>query len=401
MMCCVITRYHVMAGVDRHTSWVQQPIPPWLPIGPHFVGAMCQFGPWWMAKPNRSTTIDTVIGAPMSRGFEIGMFIPHLGVNSIFLLAIYLLTSSSQAHFGVSSVLIEVDGSGSGPVAVALFLFANPQLNCDDFSFYPGPLPTGLLLAPNTIVAGLTIGDLIAGIYSMILSSLATALIGFVTGKIGPGLRWMGGKLSPFVKAGAGKVIRGTDRLVSGMIVRFSTKRLGPFFAYKMFTGVVGEAGGALSRVLGAFARSPIGKATDKEAMKILETLLGFAIGSPAGYGMPGAPLGSLPIQQVASYIGVGADRMAGEWGLNEYFNDGALIPTFPFVMPESAAEAVITPMQGPLGAVKPSLDEAAKNMEPTVQQQTEPLRNTQSPIPLTSDAVNAVLSDLLFGDDK
>src|SRR5262245_1926935 len=124
MMCCVITRYHPMIGCDVHTAQPSFPVPPPVPGTPHFVAAVARLGPWWMAKDQESEKVDTAAGVPLSKVFDIGMLIPHIGANSPLLMLLLTLKSSSQGHFGVASVRTD-----KGPVAVGLFLVANPQLD--------------------------------------------------------------------------------------------------------------------------------------------------------------------------------------------------------------------------------------------------------------------------------
>jgi hypothetical protein len=308
MMCCVITRYHPMVGCDLHTSQVAfpVPIPPPIPYMPHFAAALVRIGPWWMAEPRESPTVETAAGAAMAKIFDIGMFIPQLGVNSPIILAFLWLLSCSQAHFGVASVQIKTN-DGQGPVAVALALVANPQLNCNDALPLPKiapeplplPLPTGILLAPNTVVAGLTLGDLLAGILSMVLTSV--------------------------------------------------------------ITGAIGAAVGALGKPLNALASRIIGRTVGPLGEKILGTLLGWVVGSPAGYSFSLPNLGSLLnspiIQGLSESAGSLVDSVANRWGLNDYFNDVALIPTFPLTGPVPAVPVPASAVEGPLSLLQGPLD--------------------------------------------
>jgi hypothetical protein len=193
MMCAVITRFHWMLGCDFHTAQPTFPVPPPLPFTRHVVFAIARVGPWWMAHPQESPTIDTGIGHPLAKTFDIGMLIPHIGPNHPLLLALLTLMSSSQGHFGLSRVTIKTN-SGDGPVAVALGLVINPQLNCNDALPAPKvvpfslPLPTGILFTPNNVVGGLTLGDFIAGILSMALTMIVTAAINVGTFLLSKGI---------------------------------------------------------------------------------------------------------------------------------------------------------------------------------------------------------------------
>lgn len=354
MMCCVITRYHPMVGCDLHATWPTMPLPAPVPMGPHFVAAVSRVGPWWMAEPNRSTMVETAAGQPLSKVFDIGMFIPHLGPNHPLLLVILLLTSSSQGHFGVSSVEIQVN-AGKGPVAVALALVVNPQLNCNDRMFFPIPLPTGILITPNTVVAGLTLGDLLAGLLSMVITSAVTAVIGLALNKIaGPVVKWVGGR---FVNL--------SHSLLGRIVMRMPDRYFRVFFQGTLI-------GAILAKRFGPHADALFGM------------LLGWSVGSPTGYAFPFAPLPGVlenlfpsvqqpdtsaigPIQGLTDTLGKGVDGWANQWGLNDYFNDVALIPTFPVAMPvpASAVTGPLSAMQGPLDVGTAVADPVANFVEP------------------------------------
>lgn len=109
-----------MFGCDLHASWVgfPGPVPPMVPVAPHYVGAMSQFFIWHEADAMRSPTVDTAAGQPLRKIFDIGRLIPHVGVNSPFIIGLLILGSSSQGHFGVSSVQMQTN-DGQGPVAGA------------------------------------------------------------------------------------------------------------------------------------------------------------------------------------------------------------------------------------------------------------------------------------------
>ena len=158
MMCCVIANLHPMVGVDFHDGFPCFPtnIPiPIVPLAPHIVFAMVRFGPWWQASSSENTNVHVPFGNAMAKGFDIGMLVPHItapALDSFIYMALDTLMSSSQGFFGVESVQ-----TSQGPIAVALLEIVNLQIDCET----PCGLPTGLLLAPSTVVAGLTLGDLL------------------------------------------------------------------------------------------------------------------------------------------------------------------------------------------------------------------------------------------------
>lgn len=300
MMCCVITRFHQMMGVDFHASALgfPIPIPPPVPQMVHMVSATVRFGIWFQAKDKESEKVDTYAGAPMSKIFDIGMFIPHLGINHPIVLGFLSACSSSQGHFGVASVITD-----KGPIAVALDVCVNPQLNCNDFLLMPipfplpVPLPTGLLHAPNTVVAGLTLGDVFAGYLSMVMTSAATMVIG---GLIGAPFHY----LPPILKPKLGSLM--------GPMLTQLNNRLPTHLFSKLLQG---------SMTFDAWAATKGGKA--------FITALGDHITDPVQNALTNVGVGLVPIQSGSDAAGRGVDSVADPLGLNDYYNN-PLIPGFP-----------------------------------------------------------------------
>jgi len=93
----------------------------------------------------------------MQKGTDCGYLgVPHLGNLANPLYPLILGFSKSKSHFGVASVKME-----GTPVATAI-AFAGINLNCGTIS-----TPTGFVCAPTTVFAGMTLGDLIAGIFNI------------------------------------------------------------------------------------------------------------------------------------------------------------------------------------------------------------------------------------------
>ncbi|MCA9663432.1 MAG: hypothetical protein KC486_34195 [Myxococcales bacterium] len=293
MICCVIANHHPMLGVDLHDSFPAFISPP-LPRGPHLVGAMVHWGPWWMAGAKEAADVLMPPGRMMSSIFDIGMLIPHVPLCANVYFWLYILTSSSQAHFGVASVR-----TSKGPIAAALMLYANPQLQCEGpLTMPPAPTaPTAMVLAPNTVVAGMTIGDVIAGFVTMALTSALTFGITHGLNVAIPGL---------------------TNAIMNGLIRVVSPRVM-------------------LPAVVAGVAAATKFPATAAIARKIAETVIGFGIGSPMGYAFEGAPLGTsldgavpfgMPsVQDVGDST---RDWVGDPFGVQEYFDDVALLPPFP-----------------------------------------------------------------------
>lgn len=305
MICCVIGNNHSMVGCDLHEGFPMLTPVPVVPFAPHVVFAIVRWKLWWMAKSQENSDVCMPPGHAMAKIFDIGMLIPHVtapAFNHIAYMALYSLASSSQGHFGVSHVLTK-----KGPIAVALMLYVNPQLNCDS----PLPLPTGQVIAPNTIVACMTFGDFLAGLFSMVLTSAVTWACSKVVG-------W------------ALKGLAGLGNLIMNGIIRFIPPRI---TMLPIFTGVI-----LTQKFPGLTAL--LTSATTQSALK---TITSFAIGSPMGYSFhnalynkasngvneaTGLKPDSNPIQAASEAAGTKIGNMVG---VDDYFNDSVLLPPFPW----------------------------------------------------------------------
>lgn len=184
-----------MVGCDFHMelTFTWPPVP--APYTPHLVGQrLAGFG-------GASMTGDDVLANNwniIQRDSDIQYGIPHIPLPPFppcVLALLWTAISGSKSYFGPSSVL----GNGK-PIAAALFVYVNPQLNCDD----PLPLPTGVAITWSNVVCGLTWGDIIGGFLSMGFDML----ISWVLNKLGSGIA---GKLTPKgLVPGAVKAIEAT-----------------------------------------------------------------------------------------------------------------------------------------------------------------------------------------------
>lgn len=306
MICCVIANRHAMVGLDLHEGFPALVPLPCIPFAPHVVFAlMVRGGPWWMAGPSENHDISMPPGHAMAKIFDIGMFIPHItlpALNHFVYMLLYTLASASQGHFGVAHVL-----TPKGPIAVALMLFVNPQLNCD----HPLPLPTGQVIAPNTVVACMTFGDFLAGVFSMVLTSAVT---------------WAFSKVVGWAMKGLGAL---SNKLINGLIQVLPPR----ITMLPIFTGVI------LAQKFPGITAALFSETTPSA----LKTIMSFVIGSPMGYSFPGAaytrtseaankatgqPPQSNPIQTASERAGEAIGNMVG---VDEYFDNAILLPPFPW----------------------------------------------------------------------
>lgn len=161
----VLIQWHVMVGYDFHT-----PPPP--PAGQFTIMVLNGTSlTRTCADDHKSTQTG---GKVMGRGTDIGpIIIPHAPAPPIppFRLAYIIPTSGSKSHFGSSKYKINCGGATS--CAVAVLFVVNLNLNCGE----PVPTPTGVVIAPNTHMAGMTLGDFLAGIFSMVLDFVIQSLL--------------------------------------------------------------------------------------------------------------------------------------------------------------------------------------------------------------------------------
>ena len=152
-MFAVMKHWDIMIGIDVHTCW--PPGSPY-PTGPKPY-LVCMLMTGTMLTAQMAFTAVTFNGWTMQRGTDIGPLIPHIGPPSL-LTPIDMLFSSSASYFGPSSHTVE-----GAPVAAALLMVVNPNLNCHFF----GPAPTGFVLCFTTHYVGMTIFDILFGVISM------------------------------------------------------------------------------------------------------------------------------------------------------------------------------------------------------------------------------------------
>jgi hypothetical protein len=155
MVFCALMTIHPMVGVDFHDG-IPPPGPVMVPKIPHFTVATLK---WLLPTSAPTPKVQGPFGfSLMQQGTDIGNFIPHVAAN--YLLPLVIATSGSKSHFGASTVQSE-----GKPTAAALLIAVNPNLNCSGPAM--PPLPSGFVIAPNTVLVGMTLGDIIGGIFSM------------------------------------------------------------------------------------------------------------------------------------------------------------------------------------------------------------------------------------------
>lgn len=177
----VLLTIHPMAGVDFHKELATgNPIP--FPVYPHVVVAPL----YWLMLPALAESVQCCFGSfsAMQRGTDIQSGILHIPIPPVpyfLLVPIYIAFSASKTHFGVASVLVE-----NKAIAVANCGLIGVNLNCGDVSS-----PSGVVIAPNTVISAMTNADSLGGVYAMcfdiMLQAVMTSLLDRVPGINGVG----------------------------------------------------------------------------------------------------------------------------------------------------------------------------------------------------------------------
>lgn len=151
---------HLMTGIDPHDA-VMPPALAKVPAIPHPVTARLRGGvhisaPGFSGSVKHTPKVQVCFEDALQRSTDIGMLIVHVGYN--VLLPLIMVDSKSKSEFGASTVRVD-----KRPVATAIFMTSNLNLNCGE----PARLPSGFVSAPCTVRAGMTEGDLLAGLVEM------------------------------------------------------------------------------------------------------------------------------------------------------------------------------------------------------------------------------------------
>ncbi len=134
-------------------------------------------------KAEYSTTELGPGGIPLvARGNDSGYLVPHVSIpiNNV-LLPVTIALGQSKVCFGSSKVLINVKGSPK-QCGCCTFPVVPISLNmaCND----PCNYPSDIVIAPNTVEVGMTLGDIIAGIVSGAIDAAVSFALGWAAGKV-------------------------------------------------------------------------------------------------------------------------------------------------------------------------------------------------------------------------
>ena len=181
--CALLLDLHGMLGVDIHDNLLPPPVGPVPPTVPHAVFQALGLISFTAQKTNIPPNVSAWTRPIILRGSDIGPLIPHIPIPpmpNIKLLTI-IPGSGSKSEFGCFTVHAK-----GKPVATAFpAVYGTLNLNCQGPTTVPLPLLTGIVVAPNTVFAGMSLGDIIASVISLYIDIILQAIMYFVWGKYG------------------------------------------------------------------------------------------------------------------------------------------------------------------------------------------------------------------------
>jgi len=179
MMHCAHLTIHGFIGAGFHDA-VFPPVPTVVPFTPH-VSMQTLLGLTIKAKWSK-----TVIGPfgfqLLGKDNDSGLMVPHISIpppNA--LVPIVIAFGGSKIMFGASTVKLDVDGAGV-PMGACLIPFV--PLSRNQACNQPLNLPTDNVIAPNTVLVGLTLGDVIGGVVNVVIDMGVSFALGKLGGKI-------------------------------------------------------------------------------------------------------------------------------------------------------------------------------------------------------------------------
>ena len=161
--CCILSQWHPMISFEP--EWVI--IPPAPPVPAPFFAISVLNGIPFIGSAKVANSVASSFGNTLQMGTDIGKILPHFGTPNLNL-ALVIAFSKSKSVFGSSLVSAE-----NSPVATACLVVANLNLNCGA----PVSWPIAAVCAPNTAMAGMTLGDYFAGIVEIAVSCAIDAIM--------------------------------------------------------------------------------------------------------------------------------------------------------------------------------------------------------------------------------
>jgi hypothetical protein len=285
-----------IVGTDMHKT-IPPPLPT-PPFAPHIVvwgeGWSQKTGFMWAVANSQAASPESGVPKPVAlcmgyaigRGHDAGPHPGHIWPN--ILLPLIMVGAGSKSQFASGTV-----SHPKGNMAIAVALFVNLNLDCQDFPI--PPLPTGVVMAfLSTVEAGFTLGDFLGGLFSMLIDMAITWLSGLICAGITSALSAVGRGIAGAFKSvfnGAGGAFgafgRGFGRgFLQNMASSFETKFVSKLTPRALAAAFMKAGNTPVTRALVSkfpYIMGPVGSAVSIRV-----------VGSPVGYSSQNSAYGKL-----------------------------------------------------------------------------------------------------------
>jgi hypothetical protein len=339
----VLRWFHPMVGCDWHIPVVPPTGP--LPFPSPYLVFQIMGNPVSLTKLYTTSVFADSTQSAMCKGSDIGMLIPHIGTFSITI-AIEILFSGSKCHFGPSAIVVADQYGAAQNPAAAVGVVVNPNLNCG----FPIPTPLDVVAAFNTTQVGMTLGDIMGGLYSMLVDFAFQTIINLLAYKyLGKAVGAVGRRVAPRVGAGA------LGRAASRRAARAAWKaggKAGPLSAVaNPLRAAATQRNASFLRQFGLWGEnlvsfvtgSPLGTASDAPGLG----------GHPSGYGTARKGLEALGLPTEQS-VQQGVDAPSSQPSSSTPSPTGTPSPT-PAPAPTPTPTPTPTATPSPAGASEPN----------------------------------------------
>ena len=213
MQHCAHLILHTFVGIGSHSSIFPPAIPP--VIAPH-ISMDTLLGLTIKAKYSK-TVLGPLYLSLVGKDNDSGYIVPHISIPPTnVLLPIIIMFGQSKPMFSASTVKMDVDGAAT-PIAAAVIPFVPLSINqgCDD----PCNYPSDFVISPNTVMVGLTLGDILSGVVGILLDVVVSYLVSKAGGKLAEGIiKRIGGPIAASVtRAGSEEIARVTGETLESI----------------------------------------------------------------------------------------------------------------------------------------------------------------------------------------
>lgn len=293
---------HTYIGVGTHTGVFPPAIPP-IPTAPH-IAVDTLLG--LTLGANYSNTVKGPFGIQLvGKGNDSGMVVPHIAIAphpGNILIPLIIAFGSSKPMFCASTVHIGGMAGGNastGPVAADPIPYNFVSINqaCND----PCNYPSDMVISPNTVLVGLTLGDFIGGLVRMAVDTAASFVANALGGELaGMVMKNVGGRIAQQLikewtaeltervgKEAAERMTReAVENILEGPTAQFIETFVSKILEGHIQSGIESDDNFVTQQVLGVDKADAIQMGVDGQLTGSSVT----AAGSPLASEHPGAP---------------------------------------------------------------------------------------------------------------